>query len=89
MQEQATDKQRAYLLALLDKAKRSRDEVDVLRLTKREASSLIMDLLERETRVDWTGDTRVFKACRGCCVRTWEAVPVSGPCWNCGLADTA
>lgn len=84
--EPATDKQKAYLLHLLPKNGVPPDEVDVLKLTKREAGALIHELIERETRVDWRGDPRVFTRCLGCGIRVWEKdpAPPGTPCFNCG-----
>lgn len=44
----ASTRQKVYLLYLLDKRGRSRDEVDVLKLSRREASEMI-DRLKEET----------------------------------------
>ncbi len=99
LRSRASEPQMAYLLHLMDKHRLSRDEVNVLSLTRAEAAGLIHDLIERDTRLPCPSSAQphpAFVACSTCGVRTCDhAVPMcpgghpDGPCswrpscWNC------
>ncbi len=99
LRPRASEKQMAFLLALMDKRGVSRDSINVLGLTMAEAAGLIHEMVERETRLPWPSPEKphpAFMACSRCGVRTCDhASPLcpgghpGGPCswrascWNC------